>query len=119
MSWFSKSIPQRKWLEVSTTLGRNLTREAESWFAVFRQQSPSGRKLSVEKLNDVAIHCVHLLQLQAVSSVVEEGGYISDSIFFLELGYTVLTGKAPNELHHDISGTPFCVAGSAEGSLAL
>ena len=122
MGWFSKAIPERKWAEVSATLGTMLKTEALSWYSVFRQQSAVGRTLSSDTLTDPATHNVHLLQLQAVSSTVQEGGYIADLAdvtFFLELVYIVLTGRPPSQLYTDIETTPFCLGGNAKDSLAL
>ena len=122
MGWFSKAIPERKWAEVSASLGLTLKREAVSWYSVFRQQSAIGRTLSSDTLTDVASHNVHLLQIQAVSSAVREGGYIVDIAnitFFLELVYIILTARPPSQLHADIGSTPFCLAGEAEASLTL
>lgn len=119
MGWFTKAIPERKWAEVSADLGLTLKKEATTWYSVFRKQSAVGKVLSSSTLTDSATHKVHLLQLQAVASAIQEGGYIADSTFFLELVYIVLTGRRPAELHSDLEANPFCTAGSAEASLLL
>lgn len=119
MGWFSNSIPERKWPAVSSDLAISLKKEAVSWFAVFLRLSPEGKNLSMETLNESAINYVHLLQLQAVASAIDEGGYVKDKQFFLELVYIVLTGKSPSEMHQDIDRTSFCTTGSADASLAL
>ena len=119
MGWFSNSIPERKWPTVSSELTIALKKEAASWYAVFRRTSPLGQKLSMETLTEKATRYLHLLQLQAVASAIDEGGYVTDKIFFLELVYIGLTGNRPTELHSDIDRTSFCTAGSADGSLAL
>ena len=92
MGWFTKAIPERKWAEISADLGLTLKKEATTWYYVFRKQSTIGSALSSSTLTDSATHKVYLLQLQAVASAIQEGGYIADSTFFLELVYIVLTG---------------------------
>ena len=119
MGWFSNSIPERKWLTVSSELAIALKKEAASWYAVFRRTSPLGQKLSMETLSENATDYAYLLQLQAVASAIDEGGYVTEKQFFLELVYIVLTGKPPTELHRDIDRTSFCTAGSADASLTL
>ena len=119
MGWFTKAIPERKWAEISADLGLTLKKEATTWYSVFRKQSTIGSALSSSTLTDSATHKVYLLQLQAVASAIQEGGYIADSTFFLELVYIVLTGRRPAELHTDLETNPFCTAASAEASLFL
>jgi hypothetical protein len=120
MGWFSKTVPERNWVEVSAILASKLKDERQSWYSIFqRETAPHGFALSPEGLCGAASHDVTLLQLQAVAGTLQENGYVSDTTFFLELVFTLLTGKAPAEFHRDIAATPFCLAGDAGASLAL
>ena len=120
MGWFSKSIPERKWIGVSATLASQLKDERESWYSIFRRETASfGFALPPDGLSRAATHNISLLQLQAVASTIQDNGYVSDTVFFLELVYVLLTGNRPAEFHNDLAATPFCLAGDAEASLAL
>ena len=119
MGWFSNSIPERKWQDVTINLGFALKKEATSWYTVFRRISPVGQKVSTEALGGKATELCHLLQLKAVAGAIAEGGYVSDALFFLELVYIVLTSKKPAEMHQALEQTPFCLAGDAAESLSL
>ncbi len=121
MGWFSKVIPERKWLDVSATLARNLKNECESWYSIFRRAETTncGFTLPPDGLNRAATHYISLLQLQAVASTLQDNGYISDATFFLELVYGLLTGNRPAEFHRDLEATPFCLTGNAAASLNL
>lgn len=120
MGWFSKAIPERKWVEVSATLANKLKDERESWYSIFRRETAACKfGLPADGLNRAATHYVSLLQLQAVASSLQDNGYVKDIAFFLELVYGLLTGHHPAEFHNDLQATPFCLAGDAEASLAL
>lgn len=120
MGWFSKAIPERKWIEVSATLASNLKNERESWYSMFRRETSSrGFTLSPDGLSRTATHHISLLQLQAVASTLQDNGYVSDVTFFLELVYGLLTGNLPAEFHRALEATPFCLAGDAAASLTL
>jgi hypothetical protein len=120
MGWFSKAIPERKWIEVSATLASNLKNERESWYSIFRRETSSrGFTLPPDGLSRTATHYISLLQLQAVASTVQDNGYVSDVTFFLELVYGLLTGNRPAEFHRNLEATPFCLAGDAAASLTL
>ncbi len=120
MGWSSKAVPERQWVEVSSILASKLKDESQSWYSIFQRETASqGLMLPPEGLNGTATHYVSLLQLQAVAGVIQENGYISDSRFFLEMVFILLTGKAPAEFHHGIAATPFCLTGDAGASLTI
>ena len=112
MGWFSKAIPERKWGDVSTTLGLSLRKERDSWYSTVQHSSASYGFLFVsDNISHTAIHCTSMLQLSAVAATLEENSYVSDLTFFLELVYIVLTENPPADLHRDIESSPFSRAG--------
>jgi hypothetical protein len=84
----SKTVPPRKWPEVSALLGQKL--HAASWYPTFQQETASlGFPLTQRALGDVGKHYTRILQLSAVAATLQENGYVSnlsDLMRFLELG---------------------------------
>lgn len=120
MGWFSKTIPQRKWIATSTALARELQTTAGSWYSTFqRGVAGHGISLTPDGIGDGAKHYISMLQLSAVAATLQENGYVSDVTFFLELVYIILTQNPPAGLHRDIEGLPFARAGDAQKSLTL
>jgi hypothetical protein len=120
MGWFSKTVPQRKWIHASTALGHDLQSTAGSWWPTFqREVAAHGIALISENMGKVAAHYVSMLQLSAVAATLQENGYVADATFFLELLYIGLTQRPPAGLNQDIGALPFARAGDAQESLTL
>ena len=120
MGWFSKTIPERKWTDVSAALFQKLKGTRDSWYPTFQRESQShGFALASDGPSRVATHYVNLLQLSAVAATLQDNGYVSDPVFFLELVYIMMSGNQPAQLHRDIAATPFSLAGNAQESLTL
>jgi hypothetical protein len=120
MGWFSKSVPERKWVEASTALARKLQVTAGSWYSTFQHGTAShGFVLASNEISDTAKHYISMLQLSAVAATLQDNSYISDATFFLELVYIILTGGLPVGLHRDIEALPFARTGDAKSSLIL
>jgi hypothetical protein len=119
MGWFSKTIPQRKWTDVSVALAQKLQSTASSWYATFRRGAAEHVSLKPDEISDVAKHYISMLQLSAVAATLQENAYVTDATFFLELVYGLLTRNPPAALHGDIESLPFALAGDARKSLML
>ncbi len=119
MSWFSKTVPQRKWPDLTATLGLKLRTLADEWYPTFRRGATAHGLALPQDVTDTAKHYIHMLQLSAVGATLADNSYVSDLNFVLELIYTILTEKDPNSLRQDIASLPFTRAGDARKSLSL
>src|SRR5712692_5457626 len=115
VGWFSKSVPQRRWTDVSVALARKLQAAGDSWYSTFQQgTAPHGLRLSGATLSHSARHYVSMMQLSAVAATLQANRYVSDVTFFLEHVYIVLTRNPAAGLHDDIEMMPFATAGNAQ-----
>jgi hypothetical protein len=101
MGFFTKTIPERKWVEVSAALHNGMKRYRAKWFNDFVQNvSPLGIGLSSRELTKEIEGKIGMLQFVVAATAVREGGYVTlkDFDFFIDLISISITSKKMEEL---------------------
>jgi hypothetical protein len=104
MGIFSKTIPQRKWQDVSLSLYSELKDFGATWVADFVKYAKSEDiQLTTRELTPEIDSAISSLQWAVASTTIREGGYVKldDYIFFIGLLYISLTGKKVEEMPND------------------
>jgi hypothetical protein len=109
MELFSKTVPERKWVDVFPGIALKLKEQAGSSFKNFVDNNPY-QQLGVRSpaMSDDARRLVHLLQLIVFSTTMQEFSYVKskDVLFVVELVYIGLTGNLPTKLVGDLADMP-------------
>ena len=84
MGLFSKTIPERKWVDVSTTLHNTMRSYRASWFKDFVDRVfPLGIGLRNRELTPQMEDGIGILQFTAAAITVRENGYVKLKVISL------------------------------------
>jgi len=106
ISLFGKTIPKRKWTDVSFELARELKDSKATWFTeLVKHASSTNVDLTANKVSPELDSAIASLQWAVSATAIRENGYIkpSDFHFFIELLYISLTGRQPAEMTGDFA----------------
>jgi hypothetical protein len=101
MGFFTKTIPQRKWIDVSAALHTTMKRYRADWFKDFGDHVfPLDIGLRRRELAPEIEEAISTLQFAVAATTVRENGYakLKDFDFFIDLICISITSKKMAEL---------------------